>query len=151
MRLLTCLTAMVLFSSPAGAEAVSEDPERWFRQGYAPLWNDKPGERLDAMLSFYAPDIVSHRATGEITTDASAAWLGPSVKTWLAEGWLRSELTTLETDRLNETTVVFKARWMDYYAAEPRDESCGWYLADFLDGAWRFTSYADLDCSDFDP
>ncbi len=147
MRLLTCLTSLVLISSSAGAETVKEEPESWFRDGYAPLWTDKPGAQLDAMLSYYAPEIVSHRATGEITSDASATWLGPSVETWLAEGWLRSELVELEVDRLNESTVVFKARWADIYAHDPTDHSCGWYLADFIDGAWRFTSYADLDCS----
>ncbi len=147
MRLLTCLISLVLIFSSAGADTVNGDPERWFRDGYAPLWTEQPGAQLDAMLSYYAPNIVSHRGTGEITTENSAEWLGPSVNTWLAEGWLRSELVALEVDRLNESTVVFKARWADFYANDPTDYSCGWYLADFIDGAWRFTSYADLDCS----
>lgn len=150
MRFLACLGALLFLATAVGAETSPGDPERWFRDGYAPLWSDRPGDQLDAMLTYYATEIVSHRATGEITTDASAEWLGPSVETWLAEGWLRSELVGLETDRLNESTVVFKARWADVYGNDPTDYSCGWYLADFIDGAWRFTAYADLDCSALD-
>jgi hypothetical protein len=150
MSPLACLFSLLLLSSSVGAEAIKDDPGSWFRDGYAPLWAKKPGAQLDAMLSYYAPNIVSHRTSGETTTDASAEWLGPSVEAWLAEGWLRSELVRLEVDRLNESTVVFKARWADFYANDPMDHSCGWYLADFLDGAWRFSSYADLDCSALD-
>ncbi len=150
IRLFLCLTFFYCVSGQLSADWSATDPEAWFRDGYAPLWNERPGEQLDAMLTYYAAEIVSHRATGEITTDDSAEWLGPSVETWLAEGWLRSELAGLDVDRVNESTVVFKARWADFYANQPTDYSCGWYLADYRESGWSFTSYADLDCSALD-
>lgn len=146
MRLLICLSFLVSCSLALGADALKDDPERWFRDGYAPLWSQAPGEQLDAMLTYYAPTIITHAATGEVTTEDSTEWLAPAVNTWLAEGWLRAELSGLITDPVNESTVVFKARWTDFYAEAPEEVSCGWYLADRQDGKWTFSSYADLDC-----
>lgn len=139
--------ACLLATSSAIAAPPASDPEAWFRDSYAPLWSERPGEKLDDMLAHYDDEVVSHRADGTRTRTPRREWLEPSLEGWLEEGWLRAELTGLEVDRLNASTVVFKARWADHYVAEPTEMSCGWYLADRVNGEWRITTYADLDCA----
>ncbi len=146
------LLCACLYLPTSGAEARSEvpGPERWFRDSYAPLWNDRPAQQLEAMLDHYADVVRSHRNDGEVSDSKSRDWLGDSLAEWVEEGWLRSELTALEVDEINASTATFKARWRDHYADAPEDDSCGWYLADRFGGVWRFTVYADLDCAAHD-
>ena len=142
-----CLVALCLAMAAAThAGPTPEDPEAWYRSGYAPLWADQPGDNIDAMLGYYADTVETHGADGSISRDNKVAWLSAPMKEWLADGWLKAELKNLKTDRLNDTTVVFKASWLDSYAGGETELSCGWYLADYVDGGWQFTAYADIDC-----
>lgn len=146
MTRLVTLVFLGLFGT-AVAEEGSLDPEAWYRDAYAPLWESDPGNNVDEMLGFYAESIESHGADGEISRDATTEWLGDSVHIWLSEGWLNSRLQDLEVDRINPTTTNFKASWVDSYEESPNELACGWYLADLVDGEWKFTAYADLDCA----
>lgn len=132
----------------ATAVAAAPDPEAWYRDGYAPLWADKPATQVDKMLGYYAETVETHTAEGEISRDNKVAWLKEPMKEWLAEGWLKAELTGLKTDRVNDSTAVFKASWLDSYEGGATEVSCGWYLADYMDGRWQFTVYADIDCAE---
>ena len=126
------------------------DPEAWYRDNYAPLWADSPGKNVDAILAYYASKVRTHEAEGAITVADRDSWLREPMKEWLAEGWLKAEMQKLTIDRLNPTTAAFKASWLDHYAGGETEVSCGWYLADMIDGRWRFTAYADIDCAAHD-
>jgi hypothetical protein len=139
-----CLAAL----TAAQAEVTPPDPEVWYRHGYAPLWAERPGERIGEMLPYYADTVETHADDGSVSRSDKAAWLGEPVKQWLSEGWINSELQALVVSRLNATTATFKASWLDRYHGGAEELSCGWYLADLLDGRWQFTAYADIDCDD---
>ena len=92
--------------------------------------------------------LLSHDASGKIESVISQEWLDVAIKGWRADAWTGSELVGIQTDRLNESTVVFKSRWLDHYKDREDEYSCGWYVADLRDGSWVFTNYADIDCAD---
>ena len=125
----------------------AKDAEQWYVEDYASLWQGSPGDNIEAMLTHYASEVVTHEADGRITVSPKRDWLVAPMKAWLAEGWTESELKTVATDRINASTASFKATWIDRYSNAPEDVSCGWYLADLIDGRWQFTAYADLDCA----
>jgi hypothetical protein len=133
---------------PVFGESRSADPETWYVENYAALWEEKPGDNLDAMLTHYAASVVEHSADGTVTTTPAHEWLAQPMQEWLADGWLKASLVTVQTDRINATTASFKARWLDLYVDAQEEMSCGWYLADLRNGRWSFTAYADLVCAD---
>ncbi len=149
MRVIESLSiALFLSATAVGASAEIPDPDAWYRSSYAPLWNaEKPAEEIDAILAHYAQKIVTHSNDGEISRDGQRAWLAEPMAEWVAEGWLRAELTDLETRSINDSTASFVAKWTDHYADGSTEVSCGWYLADYLDGGWIITEYADTPCS----
>ena len=141
-----CVLALSWFSVCASADDVMTDPETWYRDAYAPLWAEDPESNAGKMLEFYAEVVETHSTDGQITHTDKAAWLREPMREWLADGWLTSELQGLVVDRINETTASFKTSWLDRYEESYEELACGWYLADLVDGAWRFTAYADIDC-----
>ncbi len=134
------LSATVLAQEPAS-------PEAWYRDDYAPLWAEKPGEKIDAILDHYADTVTTHEADGAVTVSDHDSWLREPMYEWLSDGWLKAELQKLTVDQLNASTVAFKASWLDSYEGGATEVSCGWYLADLKEGRWQFTAYADIDCS----
>ena len=148
MRFTLSLPITLLLSATAfSAHAEIPDPEAWYRTSYAPLWNaEKPAEEIDAILAHYAQEIVTHSNDGDVSRDAQQEWLAEPMAEWVAEGWLRAELTDLETRPINDSTASFVATWTDRYADGSTEVSCGWYLADYLDGSWIITEYADTSC-----
>lgn len=144
---LVILFLSALLSATAHGQGPT-DPEAWYKDNYAPLWANNPGKNVDAILSYYASDVTTHESEGAITVSDSDSWLREPMQEWLAEeGWLKAELQQLTVDRLNASTVVFKASWLDHYEGNETEVSCGWYLADMIDGRWQFTAYADIDCA----
>ena len=133
---------------PLPATADIPDPEAWYRASYAVLWSGEPGAQVEAMLTHYADTVVTHGEDGSVTSTPKRQWLVEPMEQWLAEGWRDSYLKSLATDRINATTASFKASWVDRYADAPDELSCGWYLADWIEGRWQFTAYADLDCAE---
>ena len=146
MKRLLMVLAAACFSAGAIADETIGDPETWYRMDYGPLWASEPGENIDQMLGFYANVVETHSADGEVTRSDKNAWLREPMQEWLADGWLSSELRDLEMDRINATTASFKASWLDRYEDSYQELACGWYLADYRHGAWKFTAYADIDC-----
>ncbi len=129
------------------ADQTAQDPEAWYRDGYGPLWEEDPSGRVQQMIGYYADAVKAHWADGEIALVQAQDLVAEPIKGWLAEGWLSSKLKDLQVDRINPSTISFKASWIDRYQDDPDELSCGWYLADLVDGKWKFTAYADLDCA----
>ncbi len=141
-----CILALSWFSVCASADDVTADPETWYRDAYAPLWEKDPESNVESMLEFLADTVETHSPDGQITRTDKATWLRAPMAEWLADGWLTSELQGLQVDRINETTTSFKAGWLDRYEEGYEALACSWYLADLLDGTWKFTTYAEIDC-----
>ena len=137
--------ATALFAGGEIADSVP-DAEQWYLTSYAPLWNGTPAADVDKILDHYAEEIVTHETDGSISRDDQNSWLAEPMAEWVAEGWLRAELTDLDTHQINATTAAFVGTWMDHYDDGSTEVSCGWYLADYLDGEWIITEYADTDC-----
>jgi len=127
---------------------IHNDVEQWYRTSYAVLWSESPADHIDAILRHYAPQIMTHTATGEVRTDARDAWLRAPMAEWVADGWQSAELIQLDTTIINDSTATFMARWRDVYVDGMTEESCGWYLADRFDEQWMITAYADSVCDD---
>ena len=137
MKSQSIIFTLLLALTPAvQAEAIS-DPEAWYRSAYAPLWADQPAKQIEKMLAFYAPTVETHAADGGISRDDRRTWLAEPIAGWVADGWLKSELKELKVDKINTSTVAFKASWVDYYKSAPKELSCGWYLADWSDDHWQ--------------
>jgi hypothetical protein len=145
-KYIAVLFATFLYAT-ANAEDVTPDPEQWYLEAYGPMWADKPGERLEEILGNYADEVQTHSPDGATSRQNKADWLSTLMTEWLAEGWLNSELTGLKTDRINASTVSFKSSWLDHYEGAEDETSCGWYLADLLEGQWQFTAYAEIECA----
>jgi len=124
------------------------DPETWYRDGYAPLYEADPAGNIEAMIGYYAASVESHYEDGTIKTVSAHDFVALHIEGALADGWLTSKLQDLQVEPLNRTTASFKASWIDRYEGEPDGLLlCDWRLADFVDGAWKFTTYVDLDCA----
>lgn len=141
--------ALTLFLSAHTASSLAQqmkDPESWYRDDYAALWANNPAGNIDRLRRFYADVIVTHESSGEVSSEAQQSWLVEPMLGWVAEGWQKAVLVDLEVHSINASTVAFTARWTDYYEGGDTEASCGWYLADEIDGAWVFTEYADTVC-----
>ena len=122
------------------------DAENWYRTSYAPLWSGSPVDDVDRILEHYAPEIVTHESDGTISREEQVAWLATPMQEWVSQGWVRAEMTALNTHLINASTAAFVATWKDYYDDGSTEVSCGWYLADFVDDEWMITEYADTTC-----
>lgn len=142
--LILCFALTLASSDSTWAEA--PDPEAWYRDQYAPLWEDNPQAVADSVKPFYHSQIVLNEPCGRLAARDSAQWLDENVSIWVDEGWLGSNVSDLRVDRVNATSVTFTARWLDRYQERDDEYSCGWYAADVFDGQWQFTRYEDLDC-----
>ena len=130
----TLLLAGVITFSAAVADDGTRSAADWYAQDYASLWEENPGDKAEEIASHYAETLMSHSADGSVTSSNARESLTASIRGWLEEGWLTSEAVNVETDVLNPTTAVFKAKWLDIYADGSEEYSCGWYLADLQDG-----------------
>lgn len=143
------LAAMALglsVSAAALAGDYQEDPEKWYSESYAPLWAGTPAADIAEILSHYSKEILTHESDGPVEAYEQNAWLAEPMAEWVAEGWLRAKLVALDTRHLNETTATFLATWKDEYSDGSTEVSCGWYLADYMDGGWLITEYTDAAC-----
>ncbi len=145
-KYLTTLFSILLCAS-VGADNEQADPEQWYREAYGPIWADRPTERLDEILEYYADEVVVHSSEGEISRQDNFKWLSALMTEWQEGGWLSSELKGLQIDRINASTVSFKSSWLDHYEGAEDQISCGWYLAGLDGDQWRFTVYTEIDCA----
>ena len=139
--LIICLAIVPM----AQAQQEIPDPELWYRNDYAVIWANAPWEQHDALISHSADQVMAHSLDDGITM-LGKDWLTLSLQGWRDEGWLNSELADLKVDRLNETLATFKAMWRDNMVDNGVEYGCAWYQADYLEGAWKLSGYADIDC-----
>ena len=140
------LVPLGLVTTIAWAQAAVPDPEDWFRNEYAPLWKADPWSKLSAIDEFYDDSITIHPADGAVSAVPSHTWLAQSIDGWRADGWVSSLLAGFRSDRINPSTVLFITKWQDLYADGHKEFSCGWYVADVVDGRWKFTRYEEVGC-----
>jgi hypothetical protein len=140
---------MVLVCASISQQALGgdQDPAQWYSKNYAPVWLTEPWNKAEEATAFYHSSIQLHEPGEGVSTHDSATWISESLEQWKSEGWLGSEMTDLQVDRINESTTAFKSRWRDYYKEADDEYSCGWYVADLMDGEWKFTQYATIDCA----
>ncbi|MGI9263466.1 MAG: hypothetical protein ACR2QU_00970 [Gammaproteobacteria bacterium] len=150
MNRLTLLFALCvaapLYAQDDEEEVTIPAADEWYKADYAPLYNDKPWDKVDEIVAFYAETLHEHGEGGG--SHNAREWASGLLEEWKIEGWIRSELADLKTDMLNPTTASFKAKWRDYYAGGNIGYECSWYLADFTDGKWVISEYAVINCSD---
>ena len=142
---LILILRVAFFAGLAKADSVP-DAESWYRNSYAPLWNAYPLANVETILEHFAEEVITHTPDGEIQRDSSRSWLVKPMQGWVEQGWLNSELTRLDVQPINQTTVSFFAIWRDYYGKEVSELSCGWYLVDLIKSEWKITEYADRPC-----
>lgn len=142
-----CAGLIALLTASAWAETMIPDPKGWYQNQYAPLWEEEPWNKLDQIWGYYNETIISHDGDGPLAAASAREWLLPDMQQWQADGWLGSTLAELRTDRLNESTVSFKAKWHDFYDGGHEEFSCGWYLADLRNNSWIITQHANIDCA----
>lgn len=142
--------ASCIFVAAVFAEKPIGDVDDWYQMQYAPQWEEDAWTKGKVFAAFYDEIIVVHSDDGTVTEFKSAPWLEEALAGWEAEGWVGSDVSTYESDKLNPTTTTFKAKWRDWYEDGSEEFSCGWYMADHKDGRWVFTHYADIDCAKHD-
>lgn len=143
-RFLYCL--LVVNTSVVAASDVA-DPEEWYVQSYGPVWIDRPWDKLDQILGFYHPEITVHETDGELVSLRTESWMVESLEEWVADGWVSSEVPDVRVNRVNASTATFTTRWLDHYKNREDEYSCAWYLADLMEGQWKFTHIAPVDCA----
>lgn len=140
----------LLFAMSVQADTTTEAVDDWYLTQYTPLWKENAWDKLEEATVYYDETLYLHPPDGPITPVDSREWLAKSLEGWKADGWLGSDVAEYRSDRLNPTTVAFKARWRDWYADGSEDFSCGWYLADLKGDRWVFTQYGEIDCAEHD-
>ena len=138
---------LLLILSFSEAWADPPDPEAWFRNEYGPVWKDVSAELAGKIKAFYHAEVTVHEPGGERITHNTSQWVDELLTLWSGEGWLGSSVPDIRTHRINDTTAT---RWLDLYTGGESEFSCGWYLADYIDGQWQFTHYAEMDCASQD-
>ncbi len=145
MKRLLAVALLVPFVAMAEDESPVLAADDWYTSEYAPLYLDKPWDKVDELVSHFAESVHDHDDGEQYNTHE---WLSGGIQEWKIEGWIRSELAELEFDQLNPSTAAFKAKWRDYYSGGNISYECGWYLADLVDGKWLITEYATIVCGD---
>ena len=144
----TLLLTGVVLVSPLIASADSDQTAGdWFKNSYGPLWADTPYQDIEAILTHYHSEIVTHGSDGSLSTTPSREWLTATMDSWREEGWVRAELTDMTATSINAATTGVMTVWTDYYAGDVTETSCGWYLVDAINNEWKITHYADTPCS----
>lgn len=131
--------------------AENRDPETWFREDYVPLWFENDDKLATRVGAFYAAEIMVHEPGDALASRDSAHWLNTLLRQWTEDGWIGSSAPDIRVHRINGVTASFTTRWLDRYAGGEELYSCGWYLADLIDGEWKFTRYAEMDCEQLAP
>jgi hypothetical protein len=140
--------ALLALASTAAAQEEIEVPsaEEWYKSKYAPLYRDRPWEKVEEFSEYFAESIHLHDGGKSFVN--SREWISDSLEAWKMDGWIRSEIAELEFDLLNKSTASFKVKWNDSYSGGNIAHECGWYLADFSEDRWLISEYATISCSD---
>lgn len=139
-------TLIAVVALPASADT-SEDLDKWFRDGYAALYVENAWDRADEFPQYFGDEIAVRSNDGIDVTDVNG-FVIDSLDGWRSEGWLGTDVAALDTKMLNATTVLFDVRWRDRNDDGSTEDSCGWYVADKVDGNWLLSQYIAMACTD---
>ena len=131
---------------PALADTADE-LDKWFRDGYAALYYENAWDRRDEFAQYIAEEIVVRSDDGLTATDVNG-FVVDSLDGWRSEGWLGTDVASLRTELLNETTALFDVKWLDRNDDGSTEVSCGWYVADKVRGKWLLSQYIAMACAD---
>lgn len=136
---------LLAWASPTLAET-PEDLDKWFRDGYAALYAENAWERADEFAQYMTDDIAYRGDDGLRVTDING-FVVDSLDTWRDEGWLGTDVAGLDTRLLNASTALFDVQWRDRNDDGSIEMSCGWYVADKVEGQWLLSQYIEVVCS----
>ena len=145
-RLSWATLLIALVALPASTDT-AEDLDRWFRDGYAALYAENAWDRADEFAQHFADVIVYRSDDGLVEADVNS-FVVDSLEVWRSEGWLGTDVAELDTKLLNATTAVFDVNWRDRNDDGSTEDSCGWYVADKVDGKWLLSQYIAMSCAD---
>jgi hypothetical protein len=135
-----------LLALPVSADT-AEGLDKWFRDGYAALYVEDSWDHADEFAQYIAKVITTRSDTG-VTESGVNGFVIDSLAAWRAEGWLGTDVETLDTKLLNATTAVFDVKWLDRNADGSTADECGWYVADKIAGKWLLSQYILMSCTD---
>ena len=135
-----------LISLPAFADS-AEDLDRWFREGYAALYENEAWNRADEFAQYFADEIAYRSDEGLDISDVND-FVVADLEGWREEGWIGTDVAALDTRLLNSTTALFDIHWKDRNADGSTTYECGWYFADKVDGKWLLSQYIVMECAD---
>lgn len=137
---------IALFALPASADT-AEDLDKWFRDGYAAVYEKDSWDHGEEFRQYFA-DVIVVRSNNGVSESNANSFVIDSLEGWRADGWLGTDVAALETKLLNASTVVFDVEWQDRNDDGTTENSCGWYLADKIDGKWLLSQYIPMACAD---
>ena len=137
---------IALLALPVSADTPDE-LDRWFRDGYAALYVENSWEHADKFAQYFA-DVIAYRSDDGLAEEDVNSFVVDSLEEWRSEGWLGTDVADLDTKLLNATTAVFDIKWRDRNDDGSTEYSCGWYVADKIDGKWLLSQYIAMSCAD---
>ena len=129
---------------PAVADTAA-DLDTWFRDGYAALYAENAWDRADEFAQYFAAEIHYRSDNGLAVADVNG-FVVDSLDEWRSEGWLGTDVASLQISLLNSTTALFDVKWRDRYENGSAAYECGWYMADKIDGQWLLSQYIATEC-----
>ena len=146
MKIVYGLLLSVFAAAPALADN-AEAMDKWFRDGYAALYVEESWNRADEFAQYFADSIEYRSDEGIVKADVNG-FVIDSLEVWRDEGWLGTDVESLDTKMLNSTTVVFDVVWKDRNNDGSTSFECGWYVADKIDGVWLLSQYIATTCTE---
>ena len=137
---------IVLAAMPASADT-AEDLDQWFRDGYAALYAENAWDRADEFAQYLTDEITYRSDEGLYRLDVNG-FVVDSLEEWRDEGWLGTDVASLDTKLLNASTAVFDIKWRDRNDDGSTGYECGWYFADKIDGTWLLSQYIVMECAE---
>ncbi|NIS90375.1 MAG: hypothetical protein GTN98_09900 [Woeseiaceae bacterium] len=138
--------ALIFTTVHAQDETAIPPADEWYKSEYAPLYGDKPWENADELAGHFTETVQIHNEL--IESLDSLQWISGALEEWKIAGWVRSEIAEMDFEMFNPTTASFKTRWRDYYNGGNIAYECTWYLADFVDGSWKISAVAGINCNE---
>ena len=149
MTRLVWATLFIALIAPTASADTAEELDKWFRVGYAALYEKDSWDHKDEFAQYFADEIVVQSSNGRTVEDINS-FAVDLLDGWRDEGWVGTDVAGLKTKLLNETTAVFDVKWLDRNDDGSTEVSCGWYFADNVDGTWLLSQYIAMECASED-
>ncbi len=143
------LFALVLTAPLAGAgDEVAEEAKAWFVTEYVPLWNSIESVDPVKVKEHWVEDFRDHPIDVESrTVENSIEQWQRTIERYRDGGMQDSILLSTYSERINDFTVLIRARWKDDPPASPDEpDFCDNYLVGKFQSGWKITNYFTVDC-----